>query len=340
MDKISIIVPVYNAEKYLAQTVEALQQQSYPDIEIILVNDGSKDASWSICERLAQEEDRILCCNIPNGGPSNARNVGLAKATGKYVGFCDSDDLPNVKMYETLCSYMEDAKADIALCDIFTERDGKNFGFPWEDGKVFGKNEIAEDLMARMIGNLSDNDRESPVWGSSVRWLFKREIIEKNTVAFPTDIHFAEDLVFVLRYLSHAQRAVICDKALYFYTCNETSIMNSFYSYKKDMFQARRALVRYVEDIIDHVQAPELRNRLTVTERCYYHECVGNACRKGQDRTKKMMKEEIREIVSDPAVGKAFKKFDAKDLKTRIKYLLIKHRWAGLLYVYYTIRFK
>ena len=106
------------------------------------------------------------------------------------------------------------------------------------------------------------------------------------------------------------------------------------------MFQARRALVQYVENIIDHLQAPELRNRFTVTERCYYHECVGNACRKGQDRTKKMMKAEIREIVSDPAVRKAFKKFDAKDMKTKIKYALIKHRCAGLLYLYYARRFK
>ena len=340
MDKISIIVPVYNAEKYLAQTVEALQQQSYPDIEIILVNDGSKDASWSICERLAQEDDRILCCNIPNGGPSNARNVGLAKATGKYVGFCDSDDLPNVKMYETLCSYMEDAKADIALCDIFTERDGKNFGFPWEDGKVFGKNEIAEDLMARMIGNLSDNDRESPVWGSSVRCLFKREILETYGIQFPVDIHFAEDLVFVLRYLSCAECAVICNQALYFYTCNEHSIMNSFFSYKKNMFTARRALVSYIEEIIAKVGVEELRERLTVTERCYYHECVGNACRKSETRGKKEMKEEIGQIVSFPAVRKAFRKFDAKDLKTRLKYSLIKYRCVGLLYLYYSKRFK
>ena len=264
----------------------------------------------------------------------------MSKATGGYIGFCDSDDLPDTAMYQTLVDYIEREHADIALCDIYTERDGRNFGFPWADGTVFEKETIISDMMAKMIGNLSDNDKDSPVWGSSVRCLFKREIIDKNSIAFPTDIHFAEDLVFVLRYLSHAKRAVICDKALYFYICNEASIMNSFYSYKKDMFQARRALVRYVENIIDHVQAPELRNRLTVTERCYYHECIGNSCRKGQERTKKMMKKEIHEIVSDLAVRKAFKKFDAKDIKTKIKYALIKHRWAGLLYAYYTRRFK
>ena len=340
MEKISIVVPVYNAEKYLEKTLQALCGQTYHNVEIILINDGSKDGSWQICEKFANADERISCYDIPNGGPANARNVGISKATGTYIGFCDSDDLPDTSMYQTLVKYLEREHADIALCDIYSERDGRNFGFPWADNTVFERDSVLSNLMAKMIGNLSDNDKETPVWGSSVRCLFKREMIEKHSILFPTDIHFAEDLVFVLRYLSHAQRAVLCDKALYFYTCNEASIMNSFYSYKKDMFQARRALVRYVENIIDHVQAPELRNRLTVTERCYYHECIGNSCRKGPDRTKKMIKEEIREIVSDPAVRKVFKRFDAKDLKTRIKYSLIKHRCAGLLYVYYKRRFK
>ena len=340
MEKISIVVPVYNAEKYLQKTLQSLREQTYKNLEIILVDDGSKDNSFVICQQAAKEDDRISCYSIPNGGPANARNVGMSKATGGYIGFCDSDDLPDTAMYQTLVDYIEREHADIALCDIYTERDGRNFGFPWADNTVFEREQIISDLMAKMIGNPSDNDKETPVWGSSVRCLFKREIIEENGVAFPTDIHFAEDLVFVLRYLSHAQRAVICDKALYFYTCNEASIMNSFYSYKPNMFQARRALVQYIEGVIEEVQAPALRNRLTVTERCYYHECVGNACRGGAERTRKMMKAEIGKIVSNAAVKKAFRKFDAKDMKTKIKYSFIKHRWVGLLHLYYSKRFK
>lgn len=340
MEKISVIVPVYNAEKYLTKTLQALRDQTYGNLEIILIDDGSKDGSYAICEEAARQDERIRCYSIQNGGPANARNVGISKATGTYIGFCDSDDLPDATMYQTLIEYLKRENSDISLCDIYTERDGRNFGFPWGDNTVFERKEILSDLMAKMIGNLSDNEKETPVWGSSVRCLFKREIIEKDGVAFPTDIHFAEDLVFVLRYLSKASRAVICAKALYFYTYNKASIMNSFYSYKKDMFQARRALVSYIEEIIHDVGALELRDRLTVTERCYYHECVGNACRGGAERTKAMMKAEIREIVSDGAVKKAFKKFDAKDIKTRLKYSFIKYRWVNLLYLYYSRRFK
>lgn len=339
MKKISVVVPVYNAEKYLRKTVDALVFQTYGNIEIILVDDGSTDNSYAICEEVARDNDLITCYTIPNGGPSGARNFGISKATGEYVGFCDSDDLPAPNMYEELVRYMENADADISLCDIYSERDSRAFGFPWSDGTVFDGNTVVSELMAKMIGNASDNERDVPVWGSSVRCLFKRELIEREGVEFPTDIHFAEDLVFVLRYLSNAKRAVICDKPLYFYTDNGASIMNSFYSYKKNMLSARLSLVGHIEEIIDKLGADELKARLTVTERCYYQECVGNACR-ATDRRKTEIKREIREIVNADRVRAAFSAFDAADIKTKIKYLLMKYRCVGILYLYYAIRFR
>ena len=106
------------------------------------------------------------------------------------------------------------------------------------------------------------------------------------------------------------------------------------------MFQTRRALVSHIEESIAQYENMELRARLQVTERCYYAECVGNACREAEGRAKKQKKAELSMIVNDEAVKKAFRQFDAKDLKTRINYLLIKHRCVGLLYFYYTQRFK
>ncbi len=340
MEKISVIVPVYNAEKYLKKTLNSILSQTYENLEVILIDDGSKDNSLLICQEFAKKDSRIKLFSVENGGPSSARNIGISKATGTYIGFCDSDDIIDENIYQTLHDYLIKAEADIAFCDIYSERTENNFGFPWEDGKIFNGQEIYNDLMAKMIGNLSDNDVGVPVWGSVVRCLFRREIIEKSGAKFPTDIYFAEDLVFVLRYLLSAKKAVICDKALYHYVQNEESIMNSFFSYKKGMFKSRRALVSYIEDIIKKTGEEELRDRLTVTERCYYNECVGNACRAKNNKSKKEIKSEIREIVCDKAVEKAFLRFDAKDLKTRIKYNLIKRKRVGLLYFYYSKRFK
>ena len=116
--------------------------------------------------------------------------------------------------------------------------------------------------------------------------------------------------------------------------------MNSFFSYKKGMFQSRKALVSYIEEIIKKTNNPQLRKRLTVSERCYYNECVGNACRAIKEKSKKEVKAEIHEIVYDLNVRNAFYRYDSKNLKTRIKYHLIKRKRVGLLYCYYKKRFK
>lgn len=340
MKKISIIVPVYNSQNYIARTVDALLKQRHKDIEIILVDDGSQDDSAAICKALAEGHENIIFYRTPEGtpnsGPGGARNIGISLATGEYIAFCDSDDIPNEEMYETLLSYLEREEADVALCDIYSQRDGKNFGFPWDDGTVFCGEEVTDVLMASMIGNLTDDDSAVPQWGSVCRGLYKKSIIDAFDVKFPTEFHFAEDLVFSLRYLAQCKRAVICDKPLYFYTCNENSIMNSFYSYKEHMLESRIALVKCLEEIIQTLpDSTVLRQRLFVTERCYYHECVGNACRK-----KKGAYRELRRIVRHPYVKQAFASFKVANRKKKLIYAQIKHRGAAVLYLYYFLRFK
>lgn len=341
MEKVSIIIPVYNSEKYIEKTLQSVLAQTYENIEVIVIDDGSTDNSGEIVEKFSKTDSRIQYFKIENGGPGNARNVGMSKVTGKYIGFCDGDDIIKPDMYEKLVSYLEKAKADIALCDIFTQRDNRCFGFPWEDGRAFYGEELYSQLMASMIGNQSDNATDIPLWGSVVRCLFKREIIEENYLKLPTDIHFAEDLVFTLNYLKHSNGAVICNEPLYYYVCNEDSIMNSFKAYKKDMFKARKALVAYILKAIDGTPCSEnLRKRLTVTERCYYQECVGNACRPAEKRTKKDMKAELKEILFDVYVTEAFKAFDVKDKKRKLSYMMIQKRMVGAIMLYYKIRFR
>ena len=341
MKKVSIIIPLYNSEKYIEKTLNSVLGQTYEDIEVIIIDDGSTDNGGEIALSIAQKDDRVQYFKIENGGPGNARNVGMSKATGEYIGFCDGDDIIEADMYEKLVSYLEKAQADIALCDIYSERDSACFGFPWDDGTAFYEEEVAQKLMASMIGNSSDNSSAIPLWGSVVRCLFKRAIIEKNSLKLPTDINFAEDLVFTLNYLKCSKGAVICNEPLYYYVCNQASIMNSFFSYKKDMFKARKNLVEYILSVIEDLPCyEELRKRLTVTERCYYQECVGNACRKAEGRTQKDIKAELKEILFDEAVIEAFKSFDAKDKKRRLSYTLIQKKMAGAIRLYYKIRFR
>ena len=109
MDKtLSVIVPVYNAERFLERCITSLTNQTYKNLEILLVNDGSKDDSLSICRRFAQQDDRIKVLDKPNGGASSARNLGLKHATGDYIGFCDADDFQDADTFETLIHIMEE----------------------------------------------------------------------------------------------------------------------------------------------------------------------------------------------------------------------------------------
>lgn len=340
MKRISIIVPVYNSEKYLDETLDSLAAQTYPDMEVLLVDDGSTDQSGQICKVRAEQDNRFQYYKVNNGGPSAARNTGISYATGEYIGFCDSDDLIDPNMYQTMTAYMEHHSADIVFCDIYSERDQRKFGFPWSDGTVFQSDEIGQTLAAAFVGNETDNDSNVPLWGSVVRCLFKADKIKNNDVWFPDDIHFAEDLVFTLRYLQNVGKAVICDRDFYYYRCNPNSIMNSFFAYKEGMFQARKKLIKYLSDIIeDFTGKDDLQKRLVVTARCYFRECIGNACRTAEGKTKKDIRQELKEILNDDNVIAAFANFDAVNRKTKMLSLLIKYRWAFIIQAYYSYRF-
>lgn len=114
--KLSVIIPIYNVEKYLPKCIESVTNQTYKDLEIILVNDGSTDRCGSICDSYGAGDDRIKVVHKQNGGLSSARNIGLDKATGEYIAFLDSDDWIDVEMYETLINLIEREGAEIAVC--------------------------------------------------------------------------------------------------------------------------------------------------------------------------------------------------------------------------------
>lgn len=337
MVKVSIIVPVYNAREYLEDTVHALLEQTLTDYEILLIDDGSTDGSGELCHSLTKKHPQVSAYTIPNGGPGHARNFGIQQAQGEYIGFCDADDLPDPKMYATLLSGMVEHKADVALCDIYSERDGRTFGFPWDGTRRFAGKEFWELFFAGFLGNTSDNDSTVPVWGSVDRCFYKQSIIRENGLSFPEDISFAEDLVFTLRYLTWCKSAWVCDQPLYRYVWNPSSLMNSHVRYEPDMLKKRLKLVGYIENIITKLpNAAQLEKRLMTTQRCYYHECVGNACRKTEGR--KTSYREIREILHHPKVEAAFVEFDAVKPQKRLLYTMIARKRALLLWGYYQLR--
>lgn len=340
MKKVSVIVPVYNAEAFLKECIDSILSQSYSAMELILIDNHSQDGSLAICREYEKKCDNVICVALPeNGGPSAARNYGMKIATGEYIGFCDSDDYIKTDMYRDMVRMMETTDSDYVIADMYAERIQSNLGLPWESGTVFEKQQILDCMIPEYIGNESDNDTNIPVWGSVVKCLFKKSIIDNNQLLFPEELDFAEDLVFTLRYLSIIQRASVLSEAYYYYRYNTNSLMNSYNNYKPKMLQSRVKLINEICSILISAQIYEnVKRRFHTTIRCYMQECIGNACKYADKRTFAVCYHEVKQIMLLDITKDAFKEFDALGTKKRTVYQMVKNKAALILTIYYRMR--
>ena len=204
---VSIIVPVYNTAKYLYNCIDSLVGQTYTDIEILLVNDGSTDQSGEICESYAARDARIVVLHQENAGVSSARNAALAVAQGQYVAFVDSDDWVSETYIEDMLDAMARANADFVSCGMFAVNNRHD--------TVQDKTDCAQILQGREVYRaLLCNGQ---VGGYLCNKLFKRELIR---TAFDPDLHVSEDFVFCAEYAKHVSRTVILSRKLYYYWQN------------------------------------------------------------------------------------------------------------------------
>lgn len=192
MNLISIIIPVYNAGKYINRCIKSIVNQSYQELEIIVVNDGSTDNSFSICETLAMQDNRIKVISQENGGVSKARNTGLSFAKGEYVMFLDSDDYMLPDMCKTMLDVLHSKQADCVICGIQEPE-----GALWCPQRNIDYSTLA-DFKRDFVYQLN-TELLSPCWNK----IFKRQLI---TNLFNEDISFGEDLIFDLEYLNNCSR--------------------------------------------------------------------------------------------------------------------------------------
>lgn len=241
MPAISIIIPVYNAERYLRQCIESVIAQTFKDWEAILVNDGSKDGSLAICQEYASKDDRIKVIDKPNGGPSSARNRGLNEAQGKYVYFMDADDWIETKFLENFvrnavdtkrcCYENEDNDYDIIFQGFVREfSDGrKEESFAMDtDTSLMSK----EEIICRLY--------KEHVYGWSWCKLFRREIIEKHHVRFDESLRLWEDELFTSEFLRYAENVRTVNSHLYHYIYYPDSLMQTNNTYLKRLFLSER----------------------------------------------------------------------------------------------------
>ena len=216
--RISVIVAVYNIEKYIAKCIESIINQSYRDLEIILVDDGSTDRSGKICDDYAEKDNRIKVIHRENGGPGSARNTGLDCAKGEYIAFVDGDDWLEKEMYATLMRLCIQYEADVVACRyrcVYKEH---------QTDASSGVLTIFDTEQEMLIQCLKADEKfliQQAVWNK----LWKKDILADNR--FPERKWCGEDAIFTIKALSKVRKGVYLDRALYNYFCErDGSIMN------------------------------------------------------------------------------------------------------------------
>lgn len=225
MDKISIIVPIYNAERYLEDCIKSLLNQTYGNIEIILVNDGSTDNSREIMNEYAKSDNRIITKHIKNSGVSTARNKGLELVTGQWITFVDSDDWVEPNMLSFAINKARDSDADIVIWSYFMNYVNKQISLSLIPGgnQVFTSNKDL--LYLKSIYQLYGESSIKECVSAGTAWckLYKNEIIKDNNLRFKAELTRAQDVVFSINAFLHAKKIVYFDKQLYHYRINDSS---------------------------------------------------------------------------------------------------------------------
>ncbi len=214
MKKISVIVPVYNTVRYLEQCLKSICNQTYSELEIICVDDGSTDGSEKIVDDFAKRDKRIITVHQKNAGESNARNIGLKKASGDYITFVDCDDWLELDMYEQLMNIMRREDADMVACSWFSDSEKENVII--KNRKVVASGKFDRQMLLQYVYERDSYKSFAYMWDK----LYKRKLFydsNDNLILFDENIRLGADGLYLAQLVLNTESAVFLDKPLYHY---------------------------------------------------------------------------------------------------------------------------
>ena len=335
MPKISVIVPVYKAEPFLEKCVGSIRGQSFSNLELILVDDGSPDNSGILCDRLADADSRIRVVHKPNGGVSSARNTGLEAAKGDFIAFVDADDWLAPDALETYYYAAVSSGADTAGSPHIHSMP---WGKEWVEQNallpgVYGPEEFRAAIVDRLLGDRLGRDLFNGfIW----RFLFSRALIQENQISF--EGAYLEDELFLMEYFCHAQRLVMVEKPLYYYLDNPASVTHR---YMKNYMDTYWSFFRRKEALVQRfgleIRRPQWREN---THWAGLLIAVGNEYAAGNPASAAEKRRHVQEIAESPAMAQAIAALCPQGL-SRNKQLaadLLRRKQYGLLTLLYQIK--
>ena len=339
--QVSIIVPVYNVQNYIERCLNSLVNQTFKDIEIITINDGSTDKSLELLNKYAKEDIRVSVIDLGDEGVSYCRNLGIEKANGKYIMFVDSDDWIDSNMVEVMYKKAEENNLDLVMCSYIREFKDRSkekiFNLPKEI--IYKENEVKNELLRKLVGPIKEElsnpellDALGTVWGK----LYRVDILKENKLKFVDlkEIGSAEDTLFNIFTFNYLKKVMFLNKPMYHYWRDNPKSVTSQYNPK--LKEQRKVFFKYISDFIkennfEQVFEEALNNRIcTSVLGLGLIECSKNNKISGINKIKN-----IKKIINEEYIRNAYKNLELKyfSIHWRFFYFFIKNKMSFCSYL-------
>lgn len=322
--KISIIIPVYNVEKYLNECIDSLLKQSYTDFELLLIDDGSKDKSGEICDYYATIDNRVCAFHKENGGPVSACNIGLENATGEYIAFIDADDFVDKDYLQSMADVLK-PNTDIVFTNFIRYINDNSLNNYKINKLPEGEHSINYSFLDDVI--YSHEEKLAVVrWGKLIR-----ASIAKEAAKYCTDkVFIGEDYQYYVALMLNSKFIVVLDDYKYYYRCNPTSQLNS---YRVKYWERSLILFETIDKIPGVENLKKYDKGMSSVFICNVCYCIIN-----EYNYNKLTKQYFKELLNCPRTQSSLKYVKANDFSGIIKYIvkaLKKKSYLGVKFAFF-----
>ncbi len=330
--KVSIVVPIYNVEKYIHKCISSLINQTYKNIEIILVDDGSPDNCPNICDEYAKRDDRVRVIHKENGGLSDARNAGMDKATGKFILFIDGDDYVELNMVEKAIEIAHSSKSHVVIWEFFADYVDDNETLiksvihKHEPG-VFRKCEYQNIVIAKdLIGNL----------GYAWNKMYELSFLRENNFKFTKGLSLVEDIVFNSPVLARSEKIAFLDEPLVHYMQrSRVTLGTKFY---EDYFEIKQKGIAAAENLLlAWDQDSKIISKIIGTLIFGSLRTTISQLSRDNNLSKNDKKEYLDNILCNPSIIKILDGIELASLKDKVIYKLIQLKQSYTLLLFYRL---
>lgn len=323
---VSIVIPVYNSEKFLEKTIKSILCQTYRALEIIFINDGSSDKSLDILQKYSRIDKRVNIISIENSGPATARNIGIDHATGKYICFFDSDDYVEPDTIESLLKVAENKNADLVICGYFLEKVTED-NYKKTKIKVPSNFCFSIENKSELFSQLYKEGMINTLWNK----MFKLETIRKNKIKFDIELFYSEDINFVIDFFKYADNITIINKPYYHFIRrkNYQSLSKRYHHQQELIFEKVINNMKQLFNIIGNTEKSQETINSRIAQKAVT--CISNLVHPNCPLNFDSKQRRIEKILNDETV-KAIKSIKPQNRFQKIVFPILKTRNSLLIY--------